>query len=164
MIRVVSALVAGCCLAFGACKAPVDTRTDVVKSLDEAFESDTLVIETDDGAQLQFDVYLATEPDQQRRGLMFVRNMPERTGMLFVYEDSAVRSMWMKNTYSSLDIVFARADGTISSIVREAEPLSLTSRTSTEPVTYVLELNAGITRRYNIGEKSRIVFDGGKPP
>lgn len=163
-MRIVSILIVVFCLGLAACNAPVDTRTEAIKSLDEAFETNTLIIEADDGVRQEFDVYLAKEPEQQRRGLMFVRNMPDRTGMLFVYDDSAIRSMWMKNTYSSLDIVFARADGSISSIIHDAEPLSLASRTSIEPVTYVLELNAGTTRRYNIGNKSRILFDGAESP
>jgi uncharacterized membrane protein (UPF0127 family) len=89
---------------------------------------------------------------------MFVRDLPERTGMLFVYDEEATHSMWMKNTYIPLDIVFARRDGTISSVIRDAEPQSLRSLSSTEPVTFVLELNAGVTRRYNIGAGSRLIW------
>ncbi len=58
---------------------------------------------------------------------MFVRELPEMTGMLFVYDDAGMRSMWMKNTYIPLDIVFARADGTVSSVIHNTEPLSLRS-------------------------------------
>jgi hypothetical protein len=88
---------------------------------------------------------------------MFVRKMPSNVGMLFVYEDSAMHSMWMKNTYIPLDMVFARADGAVSSVIHDTQPLSLTSQGSIEPVTYVLELNAGTTRRLHIGRKSRII-------
>lgn len=163
MTRILSTTLLFCIFWGGvsACNAPTETRKDTVKGLDGIFELDALVIEADDGVRHEFDVYLALDHDQQRRGLMFVRNMPQHTGMLFVYKDSDMRSMWMKNTYSSLDIVFARADGSISSIVHDAEPLSLASRSSLEPVTYVLELNAGTTRRYNIGNKSRIIWDSG---
>ena len=89
---------------------------------------------------------------------MFVRQMPLTTGMLFVYESSELHSMWMKNTYISLDIVFARADGTVSSVVRNTEPLSLRSLASVEPVKYVLELNSGAARRFKIGAGSRLVW------
>lgn len=130
-----------------------------VPSLDGDFGRGTLTIESDDGVRHTLDIYVATAADQQRRGLMFVRNMPESTGMLFVYEDSEMHSMWMKNTYIPLDMVFARADGTVSSVIHDTQPLSLTSQGSTEPVTYVLELNAGIARRLNIGRKSRISWE-----
>jgi len=130
-----------------------------VPSLDGDFDRGTLTIESDDGVQHEFDIYLAIKPDQQRRGLMFVRKMPENTGMLFVYERSDIHSMWMKNTYIPLDIVFARADGMVSSVIHDTQPLSLTSLSSVEPVNYVLELNAGTARRLNIGRKSRITWE-----
>jgi uncharacterized membrane protein (UPF0127 family) len=126
--------------------------------LDGKFEFATLELINDAGDRLEFDVYLAESFDQQRRGLMFVRNMPETTGMLFIYADDAIRSIWMKNTYIPLDIVFARSDGRVSSIDRDAAPLTLTSRTSNEPVRFVLELNAGTTRRLGIGTNSRLIW------
>ena len=127
--------------------------------LDTAFEFTTLEVINDTGQRIAFDVYLARSFEQQRRGLMFVRSMPEKTGMLFIYDDEAVKSMWMKNTYIPLDILFARSDGTVSSISRDAVPLTLASRASTEPVRYVLELNGGSTRRLGIGTRSRLVVD-----
>jgi uncharacterized membrane protein (UPF0127 family) len=90
---------------------------------------------------------------------MFVRELPERTGMLFVYGDEQRRSMWMKNTYIPLDMIFARRDGSITNIVESTEPLSEKSVTSSEPATFVLELNAGTTRRLSIDEDSRLVWE-----
>jgi len=144
---------------LGGCGAPAETTSAYVPSLEDGFDRDTLIIESDDGLKHEFDIYLATSFEQQRRGLMFVRKMPAMTGMLFVYDGSAQRSIWMKNTYISLDLVFARKDGTVSSVVHDAQPLSLTSRTSIEPVSFVLELNAGTARRLGIGDKSRIVWE-----
>ena len=69
----------------------------------------------------------------------------------------------MKNTYLSLDIIFARADGTVSSVIRNTEPLSLRSLASTEPVRYVLELTAGAARRFGIGAGSRLVWAPDEP-
>ena len=144
--------------SFAACSEPEEPVSAGIASLDSEFDRGTLVIETDDGARHEFDIYLAIDVDQQRRGLMFVRKMPESTGMLFVYEHSEKHSMWMKNTYIPLDMVFARADGTVSSIIHDTQPLSLTSQGSIEPVSYVLELNAGTARRLNIGQDSRITW------
>jgi uncharacterized membrane protein (UPF0127 family) len=146
-------------MILAACKAPAETKPAGVQSLDADFEHATLIVDADDGARHELRIYLALEFDQQRRGLMFVRNMPQDTGMLFVYENSDIHSMWMKNTYIPLDLVFVRADGTVSSIIHDTQPLSLTSLASVEPVTYVLELNAGTARRLNIGRKSRITWE-----
>ena len=147
--------------SVASCRAPAETDVPAVASLDNAFDRGSLLIESDDGVQHEIDVYLATESDQHRRGLMFVREMPDNVGMLFVYKSSDMHSMWMKNTYIPLDIIFARADGSVSSVIHDTQPLSLTSQGSIEPVKYVLELNAGTARRLNIGRKSRIILRTG---
>jgi uncharacterized membrane protein (UPF0127 family) len=126
--------------------------------LGESFQSDVLVIVARD-ACYRFDVYLAVSPQQQRRGLMFVRELPERTGMLFVYGDERYRSMWMKNTYISLDMVFARRDGSVTNIAADTVPLSEKSVTSSEPASFVLELNAGTARRLSIDENSQLLWE-----
>jgi len=141
-----------------ACSPPPKAIAGGVPILDEAFETGRLEIVNDRGESVEFDVYLAREPEQHRRGLMFVRQMPAQTGMLFLYPDEAVRGMWMKNTYIPLDMIFARGDGSVSSVVYDTAPLSLTTRASVEPVRYVLELNAGAARRYQIGTKSRLIW------
>ena len=141
---------------LASCSAPAETSSSAVASLDNDFARSLLTVEADDGQTHVLNVYLAVEYEQQRRGLMFVRDMPDDVGMLFVYEDSEIHSMWMKNTYIPLDMVFARADGSVSSVIHDTQPLSLDSRASVEAVNYVLELNAGAARRLNIGPKSRL--------
>ena len=127
-------------------------------TLDEAFARDVLVVVATRHACHRFDLYLAVDPTQQQRGLMQVRELPATSGMLFVYEASGNHSMWMKNTLLPLDIAFARDDGHIVSIARHTEPQSLRSIAATEPVSYVLELNAGVTERLDIEPGSRILW------
>lgn len=122
--------------------------------LEQAFDRSSIVIETSRAACYGFDVYLALTPGQQRRGLMHVRRLPRFTGMLFVYRGDEVRSMWMKNTFIPLDILFIRSDGTVSSIEAMNEPLTLSSIASTEPVRYVLELNGGFAGELGIDTQS----------
>jgi uncharacterized membrane protein (UPF0127 family) len=128
-------------------------------SLDEAFSKDVLIIEASAHACHRFDVYLAISNPQRARGLMHVRQLPPDTGMLFIYEHADYLSMYMKNTYISLDMIFARLDGSISSVARYTEPMSLRSIVATEPVSFVLELNAGTTERLFIDENSRLVLE-----
>lgn len=129
-----------------------------VPELDDSFGFGAATIVSDDGTSHDFRVYLATDARQQRRGLMFVRDLPQDTGMLFIYEDEGIRSMWMKNTYIPLDMVFARADGSVTNIVTHTVPQTLNSHTSSEPARFVLELNAGTARRLGIGKHSRLVW------
>lgn len=124
--------------------------------LDSAFSSSAIVIEADEHNCYHFDVYVARSYTQQRRGLMHVRQLASGTGMLFVYDRPGFRSMWMKNTYIPLDMLFIRGDGTVESIAANTEPLSLQPISSGEPVVYVLELNAGVTEELGIGTMSRI--------
>ena len=77
--------------------------------LDAAFAKDVLVIHASNHACYRLDIYIAATDQQRSRGLMHVRSLPESTGMLFVYDYDARLSMWMKNTFIPLDILFVRA-------------------------------------------------------
>jgi uncharacterized membrane protein (UPF0127 family) len=129
-----------------------------MSDLGEAFGSDSLIISADVHACWNFDVFVASNSDQQRRGLMFVREMPEFTGMIFIYRQAGIRSMWMKNTFIPLDMLFVRGDGTVSSVASNTTPHSLESVAAIEPVNFVVELNAGMVEKLGIGTESSIVF------
>jgi len=124
----------------------------------QAFDTDVLVIAARDACH-RFDIYLALSREQQRRGLMRVRNLPASTGMLFVYANENNHSMWMKNTFIPLDILFAKSDGSVVSITKNTVPQSLESIGSTEPVMFVLELNAGITEHLAIEPGSQLIWE-----
>ena len=105
----------------------------------------------------RFAVELARTPEEQARGLMFRENLPDDAGMLFVYDRPGVRTMWMKDTPLSLDMLFLDPDGIILRIVRDTIPRSPATIVSPRNVLYVLELRAGVTRRLGIkaGDQAR---------
>ncbi len=146
-------------LILTACKTPTEKNINNTQSLANNFEKKTLIINSGNDVKHKLQIYLAEEPYQQRRGLMFVRNMPENTGMLFIYKRSGVHSMWMKNTYIPLDLIFVREDGLVSSIIYGAEPMSLKPHSSIEPIKYVLELNAGVAKKLTLNKKSRLILE-----
>ena len=76
---------------------------------------DTLILVTA-AAEHSIEIEIAETPEEQSMGLMFRTSVPERTGMLFPYPRSQELTMWMRNTYVSLDMVFIRADGTVHRI------------------------------------------------
>ena len=129
-------------------------------ALAEAFPQSSIVINASRHACYRFDVYLALGNRQWARGLMHVKTLDAWRGMLFVYGGEDRRSMWMKNTFLPLDILFIKADGRISSIVADTEPQSLRSIPSHEPVRFVLELNAGITARLQIQAGDTMLWAG----
>ena len=151
MVRVI-AILSICCLLSG--------QSSEGNDLDSAFEKDILIIAASAHACYVFDIYVAMTRAQQSRGLMYVRYMPESTGMLFVYRQPRVLSLWMKNTYIPLDMLFIRTDGSIANIENNTEPLSLESIRAREPLNFVLELNAGVTERLGIDTQSRVYFSG----
>lgn len=105
-----------------------------------------LTIRTAHGAQ-KYRIEVATTSRQQEIGLMFRTAMPARHGMIFPMDPPRMATFWMKNTFISLDLLFIRPDGTISSIAARVPPRSLDIVPSTEPVGAVLELNAGAAAR-----------------
>ena len=122
---------------------------------------DIIVIETDAGAHM-LSVEIADTPELRERGLMFRHRLGRDKGMLFLYETVQPVAMWMKNTYISLDMVFVRADGTISRIVENTVPHSLETIQSHEPVAAVLEVAAGVASSLGLtpGIKIRHEFFG----
>src|SRR6202163_2557000 len=74
-----------------------------------AAEQQTLEIASKSGVHV-FAVDLAVTDEERTRGLMFRRSLPESYGMLFDFKRDQEISMWMKNTYVSLDMIFIRSD------------------------------------------------------
>ncbi len=103
-----------------------------------------------------FAIELAVTPDEQARGLMFRRELPEGQGMLFDFGREQPASFWMKNTYVSLDMIFIRADGRILRIAENTVPLSETLVPSGGPVRAVLEVLAGTARKLGIAPGDRV--------
>lgn len=97
---------------------------------------------TDSGATATLRLEIAGTPSEQARGLMFRRTLDKGSGMLFVFPSLAPRSFWMKNTLISLDIGFFDSTGTLVTLHRETEPLSLKPLNS-HPASLVLETTAG---------------------
>jgi uncharacterized membrane protein (UPF0127 family) len=95
-------------------------------------------------------VELARQSSEQARGLMYRTSMPEEQGMLFSWNDEAVRSFWMRNTCIPLDMMFIARDGTIAGIQEQVPVLNDMPRSIPCPAAHVLEVNAGWSRRHGV--------------
>jgi uncharacterized protein len=120
-----------------------------------AAAQDTLEIVTRGGVHT-FAVELATTDAERSRGLMYRRDVPEGTGMLFDFKQDLNITMWMKNTYVSLDMIFIRADGRIHRIAENTEPESEKIVAAGAPVRAVLEVVAGTARKLGIRPGDRV--------
>ena len=121
------------------------------------FRQSRAIIESSGINCLALNIYLAETSTQRAQGLMFIEQMDEMEGMLFTYPEPVGMTMWMKNTYIALDMLFIRQDGSISNIAKNTTPLSTSRISSSEPVPMVLELNAGFTERWLIQPDNRLL-------
>jgi uncharacterized membrane protein (UPF0127 family) len=120
-----------------------------------AAEVQNLEIVTRSGVKV-FSVEIAKTQEERSRGLMFRKELPEGRGMLFDFSPQQDVSMWMKNTYVSLDMIFIQADGRILRIAENTEPMSERIISSGGPVTAVLEVVAGTARKDGIAAGDRV--------
>jgi uncharacterized membrane protein (UPF0127 family) len=95
-------------------------------------------------------VEIADSFEERSAGLMFREDLCDTCGMLFVFEDEAPRSFWMKDTSISLDMIFMDSSGLINTIHENTEPFTLDNYESAEPSKYVLEVNAGYASRFDL--------------
>ena len=109
---------------------------------DEVFKHANLKIETQSGPVL-LDVEVAGNEAERQHGLMFRRHLPENQGMIFLFDREREITMWMKNTYIPLDMVFIGDDWRVVHIARDAEPLSTDVISSVQPASRVLEIAGG---------------------
>lgn len=114
-----------------------------------------LTIDTASGAHV-FNVEVADNDNDRARGLMYRREIARDYGMLFDFGQEQQVSMWMQNTYVSLDMVFIRADGTVHRVEERTTPLSTRTIDSGVPVKYVLELAAGTAARIGIKRGDKV--------
>ncbi|MFO1504259.1 MAG: DUF192 domain-containing protein [Steroidobacteraceae bacterium] len=121
------------------------------------FARDTLTIQRSSGRDI-FYIWLAETPEQQQQGLMWVQKLPADHGMLFLLDEPRPMSMWMKNTYVPLDMVFFDAQGRILRIHEHAVPLSEAIIDSGVNVAGVLEILAGEAHRRGLQVGDRLLL------
>ena len=93
------------------------------------------------------------------KGLMFVKKpLFSYYGMLFDMGPSKINSMWMKNTYIPLDVIFLDENMRIVGFKENNQPHSLKSISIDNPSRYVLEMNGGSIKRNRLIKGSKIRF------
>lgn len=104
----------------------------------------------------RFSVEIALTDAERARGLMYRRSMADDAGMLFDFGSEQAITMWMRNTYISLDMIFILTDGRIGHIAANTTPLSDTIIPSRIEARFVLEVVAGTSKRLGIGVGDRV--------
>ncbi len=120
--------------------------------------ADALVIIGSDTVRVE----IASTPAQRDEGLKYRGEVPDGTGMLFVYHAESIQSFWMVDTYVALDIAYIDAKFTIVDI-QQMEPLTTVSHISARPAMFVLEVRKGWfeERGVRVGDGVELIFSGG---
>jgi uncharacterized membrane protein (UPF0127 family) len=113
-------------------------------------------------------IEIADSSEKRAKGLMNRQTLCPECAMLFIFEESSVRTFWMENTYIPLDIIFLDQGGKVISISENTEPLNQDKRYSSNfPAKYVLEVNSGFvkTNNLNLGDHFKVqeMIQSGQP-
>jgi len=105
------------------------------------------------------------QTDEDRRvGLSKHNSLPDRGGMLFVFENNATPSFWMKDMSFPIDIIWIN-DGEVVQIDSDVAPEpgtpsnQLTLYVPNQPIDYVLEVNSGLANALGISRGDSVNFD-----
>lgn len=135
-----------------------DKENNTVLDADEiSFTKEgNLDIHKTDSTQVSLEIEFAETEYETATGLMYRDSMREDRGMLFIFGAEQVHSFYMKNTEFSLDIIYINKDQKIASIVKNAKPFAEDGLSSEIPVQYVLEVNGGMSDKWNVKEGDSI--------
>lgn len=106
----------------------------------------------------EFYIAIADTPDKQINGLMNLDYLPMEYGMLFVKNYPQKIQMWMKNTKIPLDMIFLDQEYKINHIHKNASPFSLETISHKGDSIAVLELNGGVTDKFQIQKNHKIIL------
>jgi uncharacterized membrane protein (UPF0127 family) len=146
-----------CALAQAAVHAGAAARAD-----SGDFPVSTLEIRTAHGRQ-SFNIRIADTEERQELGLMFQTRLAADEGMLFPQAQPRIVTMWMKNTYIPLDMLFIDRRGRIVCLLAMTEPQSLEILSCPKPVKAVLEIGGGEAAERGIRVGDRVVHESLKP-
>ena len=110
------------------------------------------------------EVQIADYDSLRVRGLMFQDVLPYNEGMLFVFDESGTRPMWMLNMQFNLDVIWFDENANVVAIEKDVPPCKTTvevvacreNGVSGDNAKYVLEVTAGFVDKFNITENSKL--------
>ena len=116
-----------------------------------------IIIQRQDGTQFTVSAEIAEKTEDRNHGFMERKNIPDGTGMLFVFEKDQILSFWMKNTPHPLSIAYIDSKGKIRDIF-DMTPYSTASVISTVSVRYALEVPQGWYKKNGITRGDTVIL------
>ena len=143
---------------IGASANPIDAHADGHTA--EQAAGARVVLTPPNGQPVTVKVEVARTDQERQRGLMYRMHMEEVAGMLFLFEKPDQLTFWMHNTYIPLDMIFIEPSLHILGIVENAPPRNDSPRSVPGQSQFVLEVNAGFSRRHGVTDKTVVRFEG----
>ena len=104
------------------------------------------------------DIEIAESDSARIRGLMQRPSLPEKSGMLFLFERETMQIFHMSNTPLALDLLFTGSDSAVVDIDKYNRPFTSTLIRSDAPAQYVIEVPAGFADRYGLVAGERVYW------
>jgi uncharacterized membrane protein (UPF0127 family) len=108
------------------------------------------ILKLDGSVAATLAVEIAETPETRARGLMGRVLGDYMAGMLFVFASAEQQTFWMRNTPSSLDMIFVDGGGKVLNVAAYTTPMSDQLYSSAGPAKYVVEAKAGFAERFDI--------------
>lgn len=146
-------------ILLSSCKDTPQKLEETTKAVAFTKEGELQILQRESDSLLaEIAIEIADSEYETQTGLMYRREMKDTEGMLFIFQEEAYHSFYMKNTLIALDLLFIDADMQVVTIAKNAQPYDETGIPSRVPVQYVLEIKAGLSDRWGISEGDRIAF------
>lgn len=113
-----------------------------------------------DAGGKEVEVEIAESERTRERGLMYRKAMPDSRGMIFTFQERTNHTFWMHNTCIPLDMLFIDGDGMIVGIEENTPTMNDSTFQVGCPSSYVLEVNAGWTRKNGVKAGQRVELQG----
>lgn len=114
---------------------------------------------------LTIEAKIVSRAGDRKKGLSGQGSLPITSGLLFVFDNSALYPFWMKDMRFAIDIIWIDENKKIVHIVQNAAPEpgldddELTLYTPPVVAKYVLEINAGLSARHRIDVGDEVGFE-----
>ena len=110
-----------------------------------------------------FELIVADSPEKKEIGLSKTENLSENKGMVFLFDNPDYYPFWMKDMKISIDIIYIKNDEIVT-ILENVQPPKNSQEspivyTPTEPADKVLEINAGLSKKYNFKKGDKITLE-----
>lgn len=156
----ISAVVILSIFLFQSCKDQSSTESkNLTKEITFTKQGELSIMKAGtDSIIAKLDIEIADNEYKTQTGLMYRNSMGTNQAMLFIFPDEQRRSFYMKNTEIPLDILYFSADKKLMSLQKNARPFDETSLPSETISQYVLEVNAGLSDKWNLQKGDTFEF------